>query len=303
MDESIKKPIIEYESWDSYLTERKNEILESLSLDKVITLTPEGYKFLNIIGKINDIRLFDLSRISYLAFIFLDNYIGTHLSSIINNTRTQINNTTNNTTNTTNDLDNLLEYIINVIIYIELSLNYHFLLLLNHLARYNSGSNMVNSDVKIARFNKSVKDFHNDVKPASLLLYLMKLIKTVSFIMNSISISSNTTMVNIVSIIRDELIKVNNYLDEFIISINTGSGISGVSGISRLDKYKICIKLVNEMIEIFYNMFDSVYQEIVKILIKMYPDDQIRLNSIGESVRSFIEMEILLIKKKFNVCG
>jgi hypothetical protein len=296
----IQMPNITFEEWDEYLNSLKNEMLESLRMDKVMTLSHEGNIFVNLIKKINDIRLFDLSRISYLAFLFLDKYIEKNLFCLI-----YFRNTTGNTTGNTitTELDIILDYIIKIIIYIELSLNYHFLLLLNHLARYNNAGNstwiLANRDIKIIRFNKSMVDFHNDIKPASLLLYLMKLIKTISFMINSISVCNDSSLINLITIVRNSLNTVNNHLDEFIISIY--SGVSGVSGNPEIDKYDICIKFINMIIETFYNMFNTIYQEIVKILIKTYPDDRQRLNSIGESVKSFIEMEILLIKKKFNV--
>lgn len=301
-----------YDHWDNYIQNHKIDILEGLSINNLLSTTSDGINFLNIIAKICQFRLFDLSRISYLAFIFLDKYIESNWDNIINNN--SVNNSVNNNGVTKKAtvidfLDGLLQLIINTVILIELTLNFHFLLLVMNLNLEDDQKSIPENfkkDLQILKYILLAKELKQNVKSSTLVLFMMKIIKSINSnidILCKLDIKLVNQLLPIIKLVQKGTIEpCNQYLDNFIISLASGNS----SGLPYNDKsvtyaiINICNELIISSVKTFYNLFDVVYLELVKYLITKYPDDEKRLLLIGGSIHDLLDMEILTMIAKFN---
>ena len=75
---------ITYDEWDEYININKQHMLDSIDNTLLIDKSQEHIQFINILKKIFNINIFNVSRITYSIFTFLHIYINKHLCDIIN---------------------------------------------------------------------------------------------------------------------------------------------------------------------------------------------------------------------------
>ena len=157
--QNANKLVISYNNWCSYIKIKKQNILKKIDSTSILDNSNENKTFINIFKNIFNIDIFDISRIGYISFSFLDTYINSYLLNILKNDK-QINyyflnndddydyitnkcgkdNCTRcgleckkereNKKQLNNDINNILELIINFIIQTEFTLNLHLFLII-----------------------------------------------------------------------------------------------------------------------------------------------------------------------------
>ena len=75
---------ITYDEWDEYININKQHMLDSIDNTLLIDKSQEHIQFINILKKIFNINIFNVSRITYSIFTFLHIYINKYLYDIIN---------------------------------------------------------------------------------------------------------------------------------------------------------------------------------------------------------------------------
>ena len=144
---------ITYDEWDEYININKQHMLDSIDNTLLIDKSQEHIQFINILKKIFNINIFNVSRITYSICTFLHIYINKHLCDIINTNldgtiRPEINldgtispeinldNTiipnlnNHNNNNNNNNIIIMLKLIIKLFINIEFILNTQFFLII-----------------------------------------------------------------------------------------------------------------------------------------------------------------------------
>lgn len=251
--------ILTLEIWQSYIDKKKLELLTHIASRDYLENTSENIKFISIIKELVNCNLFNISNIAFyilklLENTFIDSYILCKSASydILNtNTKTTTTKTTKTTKTTTTKtttnhisdsneyLDTLNKYlhlIIDNIVYIELSLNIHFIIIINNLQKLKNlnKDNIKNLNNLTSKsfhiFEKINNDIINTIKPSSHILLFLKLIRKLGkFHMNSLNNNDILTNKN-----NSKTIEYNNYiknnkdtsnkikcvLDNFIININ-----------------------------------------------------------------------------------
>lgn len=326
--------VIPYDLWCEYLNKRKNEQISYIekycSLDNSI----ENANFINIIKNINNIALFDLSRISYMGFLFLDKYILFNMMEIVNISR--IHNDTDNiednkdnndnnysyTNNLTNKLDKFIDFVIILIVNIELSLKFHFLLLLSYLKvtdqlkfNYKNNSNNHNTsnapetstttilhlNTCLNRFKRILLECKKIIKPSTWILLILKVIRNFYNIFH-LDTSSDDFLITHNKFLKKVLNKtsqIDQSFDNFIISLDNyytlSNNISNPITDSSINLYKICINFMINITKTFLELFIDAYEELILLLIDKYSENEIKRNKIleiGKSIKIFIEIEM-----------
>ena len=315
--------LLSYEKWCSYININKLSILDTTNKSLLIDNSQEHYQFITIFKKIFNINIFNVSRISYAIFIYLDTYIDKYLINIINNnnnpdkienkTPEQKNTNTDNTEND-NDNDNNNKIILNLII--QFSINIEFILntqlffiiyILNKNTTTNTttttnnknnitGTNILENKPHILlNIEKICNEINVNIKSSTIILLLLKL---------------NTKLCNnnIIDLIKNDLIKneiecckiinicnekINTLLDNFFINIT--QCISQSQNITY--KYILCVKYILELTQLLYTIFNTLFNVFIKYLLKSYPliTD---LNNITININTLLQDEIVILNTK-----
>lgn len=222
--------------WQFHIDKKKLELLTHIASRDYLENTSENIQFISIIKELVNCNLFNISSLAFCILKLLENsFID---SNILYEAVSDTNTTTNDTVESNEYLDTLkkfLHLIIDNIVYIELSLNIHFIIIINNLQKlkkqkYNLKSNLEEniymSPKVFYTFEKINNDIVNTIKPSSHILLFLKLIRKLgnfhmlSLANNDITQNKDTKYTNYIKNNKESSNKIKCTLDNFIININ-----------------------------------------------------------------------------------
>ena len=71
--------VINYDEWYNYIKVNKLKLLNKIDSSSLLEGSKDYKIFINLLQELFKVDTFDISRISYLAFSFLDLYINSYL--------------------------------------------------------------------------------------------------------------------------------------------------------------------------------------------------------------------------------
>lgn len=293
-----------YNSWQKYIDIKKKHFIENTQTKNIFNKSPDNEKFKTILQKIININLFDLSNILYIGMSFLDKFIKLNIFNIFNKY-----------TNCYGDFDislatyikydiiieKYLEMLTDFTLQIEFTLNYHFLLLIYYLKKYNKKFNKYNINKLQSsityKYYCIVTELESNVQISSLLLLFLQVIVNTSNTFENYYSSNNEddTIENYNYIktqfdLSKEQKKFNQLLDKFIISIIDSN---------ELSLFDSCINYIIDLMVICYKKFEKVFDLFINnILKKKFPDTNFA--TIQTTIKFFIEKEIVTIVEKIE---
>ena len=126
--------ILTLENWQSHIDKKKLELLTHVASSNYLENTSENLQFISIIKELVNCNLFNISSLAFCILKLLENsFID---SNILYEAVSDTNTTTNDTVESNEYLDTLKNYIhliIDNVVHIELSLNIHFIIIINNL--------------------------------------------------------------------------------------------------------------------------------------------------------------------------
>ena len=268
-----------------------------------------------IISTIKDLinkKIFDLSRISYLALIFLDPYITPYLKNVLDydidiqdrlcesqelifDYLPPLNNT----------ITNILSVMIELLVFIELQLNIHLFIFHLHFTdkKYLNQQNLnpenrsnVSEIVKI--FNILSISKSNKIKPSTLMLLVFKIINKVgnipSILLNFIRNSKIEDLKHLEKKIKDYSSNISKSSDDFIISFFTDDDNSNISN----NALTICKDYILNIARTNLEMFATIFDILINYIIKENPNQNEKMIFIKNSIINLIDLEITLFESK-----
>ena len=231
--------ILTHETWHSYIDKKKIELLTYISSSNYLENTSENIKFISIIKELVNCNLFNISNLAFCILKLLENsFID---SDILYEAVSDTNTTTKKGIVESNEyLDTLKKYlhlIIDNIVYIELSLNIHFIIIINNLQKLKKQKSNLEANLKdniyvspkiFYIFEKINNDIITTIKPSSHILLFLKLIRKLgNFHINSLNTNiftnknTNKTIEynNYMKNNKETSNKIKYTLDSFIINI------------------------------------------------------------------------------------
>ena len=231
--------ILTLENWQSHIDKKKLELLTHVASSNYLENTSENLQFISIIKELVNCNLFNISNIAFYILKLLENTFiySDIICEVISDTNTQ-NKDIKHTSTSNEYLDTLKKYlhlIIDNIVYIELSLNIHFIIIINNLQKlkkqkynlkHNLEDNIYVSPKVFYTFEKINNDIVNTIKPSSHILLFLKLIRKLgkfhilSLNNNGITQNKDTKYTNYIKNNKESSNKIKCTLDNFIININ-----------------------------------------------------------------------------------
>lgn len=303
-----------------YNRKRQYHLLEFTDVT-ALDNSPANKIFIELIKRLVKYNTFDLSRISYLALLFLSPYIDPHLKHALRNLGMDVIYHSEQHGEQQSDhhylppldttISNILQFIINYIITLELSLNIHMFILYMHihnLASHNTNTCRSNNSTSKLKKNLATMFETTGISKSTLLLLVMK-------IANQISDSS------IWSILSPELLKelldnkkqehnhetikkysssTHKLLDDFIIQLMNPSIVDSDNPDSL---WTICKSHLANIMRAGIIPFKLGLDLLINHLVKDTPKCTFqKLSSITNSIINFLEMEITRIEEKLTSC-
>ena len=306
MDQSNIDEFRLYNSWQKYLDIKKIHFIENTQTKNILNKSPDNEKFKTILQNIMNINLFDLSRILYIGVSFLDKFIKLNIFNIINKYTTCYSDVDISLeTYTKHDMiiEKYLEILTDFTLQIEFTLNYHFLLLIYHLKKYNK---QLQSSITY-KYNRIVTELESNVQISSLLLlFLQVIVNTSNTFENYYSSNSEDNTIENYNYIKSQfdLTKeqktINTLLDKFIISIiENSSNSSTAANENNVSLFELCINYIIDLMVICYRKFEKVFDIFINnILKKKFPNSN--FIPIQTTVNLFLEQEIVTIIEKLE---
>lgn len=321
--------VISYNDWYNYIKINKIKILKNIDSSSFLDGSKTNKIFTNLLQGLFNTDVFDISRVSYLAFSFLDLYINSYLTdiirqnkskpvTIINISSTNVSSPAASSTNT--QIHNILYFIINLVIHIELTLNLHLFMLIYLLKKQEQNSLKCNPDTNtpqykfikpkiLLKFEKIYNDIELNIEPSSILLLLLKINYKISnifdYLDNDIILNEKDPSKNTSIITKNKEItnKINKLLDSFILSIeniyrHTQSEPQSSTQSNTYEKYSICINYMLDFATLAYSYFDLGFEILVKYLKNEYPDKKDSFDIIQKTISTFLKNEITTLEKK-----
>lgn len=340
---------ITIDEWQQYIDYKKKLIIENINNTDDLDNSKDNIKFITILKSIINLKIFNISKFSYSAINLLiissfinpvilyniikddkitKNFEGTYTES---NLDTNIN--TNINTNTT--LTNILKIIIDFLVQIEISLNYHCILIIHFI---NKLQQQVHTQQQLQQqphpqvfnsFSKIDKTITESIKPSTLILLFIKFLQKLGGgqkynIFNKLLLfeKTNKSVITKKQNIK-ELLQTNTNmkasLDTFIININkyfinTSKKIDTPDTILNNNIYSICTNYIISIVELFYNNFNILFSILEHyILLNItetmkdtnnlleYENKKQELETIKISIKQLINDEIKLCKEVFRI--
>jgi hypothetical protein len=232
--------------WQSHIDKKKLEFLTHIASSNYLENTSENLQFIYIIKELVNCNLFNISNIAFCILKLLENtFIDSDIiCEVISDTNTG-NKDIKHTSQSNEYLDTLKKYvhlIIDNVVHIELSLNIHFIIIINNLQKLKKQKDNFKANLKdtiyatpkaFYTFEKINNDIINTIKPSSYILLFLKLIRKLgNFHINSLN--NNNNIFTNKNNNTNKTIEYNNYiknnkessnkikctLDNFIININ-----------------------------------------------------------------------------------
>jgi hypothetical protein len=234
--------ILTLDTWQFHIDKKKLEFLTHIASSNYLENTSENLQFISIIKELVNCNLFNISKLAFyvlklLEHTFIDStiiceVISDDISKKITTTNITANTITKHTIESNEYLDTLKKYlhlIIDNIVYIELSLNIHFIIIINNLQKLQKPNieNLNNLTPKsFHTFENINNDIINTIKPSSHILLFLKLIRKlgnfhmISLNNNGITQNKDNKYTNYIKNNKESSNKIKCTLDSFIININ-----------------------------------------------------------------------------------
>ena len=339
---SKNQNLLTLDTWQSHIDKKKLELLTYIASRDYLENTSDNIKFISIIKELVNYNLFNISNIAFYVLKLLENtFIDSNIlyevisydSSEINTiTNANIITTTNHKSESNEYLDILTKYlhlIIDNVAHIELSLNIHFIIIINNLQKLQTPNK---SNIKKIN-NLSPKVFHtfekinnniiNTIKPSSHILLFLKLIRKLGkFHMNSLNNNDITQYnkdnkdnkyTNYIKNNKETSNKVKYALDKFIININNfyeskdykdmiiDCPLDTSLNITHSLITNICQNYIVLIVKVLFNEFNNLFDLLATHLksSKTITGDKIQnLMKITQTLSNLINIEIETIKNK-----
>ena len=330
---------ITIDEWQEYIYYKKQLIIENINSLDDLDNSKDNIKFITILKSIINLKIFNISKFSYSAInlliissfinpIILYNIIKqdeTITNSVEEYTESNLDTNTNTNTNTT--LTNILKIIIDFVVQIEISLNYHCILIIHFINKsqqqVHTQSQPQSQPQVFNSFSKIDKTITESIKPSTLILLFIKFLQKIgggqkNNIFNKLLLfeKTNKSVITTKQNIK-ELLKTNTNmkasLDTFIININkyfinTPKIIDTPDTILNNNIYSICTNYIISIVELFYNNFNILFSILEHyILLNMndklleYENKKQELETIKISIKQLINDEIKLCKEVFRI--
>ena len=315
---------LSYEIWQSYIDKQKLNIITNISSSNYLENTTDNLQFISIIKALVNCNLFNVSNIAFSLLKLLEN---TYIDSNILCKSISINKRELNNNNIYLDtLKKYLNLIIDNVVYIELSLNIHFIIIINYLQKLHkpkdNTSIIITTPQAFHIFEKINNDATNAIKPSSLILLFLKLIRKLGkFHMNSLENNSNNIMKN------NTIYKNNKYtkntketsnnlkhtLDKFIVNINNfyeskdykdivlECPLDTTLRVSQSLITSICQNHIAFIVKILFNEINTLFDILIihlKTSETITEEKQLNLENIKNNISNMITDDIEKIKNK-----
>jgi hypothetical protein len=313
---------ISFEEWSHIQNTKKARSISAIENLLIIQSSKEHEVFNTAIKKLVRMNIFDLSRISYLAILFLSPYLDPHLKEVLNYDEDVSTSIINRIYKIDGHdylppLDKTISHIINIIINqiitMELFLNIHvFILYLNLTNHFKPDINTpdINTTIGIGHENlivfkiaSLINTITSKITKSTLSLLIMKTINRLGRL-NSSSILSKEQFANL----EDEMVPkmqeiLNNtrtnheLLDNFIITI-----LKMCDCQQSIDVIWNTCK--NHLVSVMQNgiqLFKMSLDLLISLLAKEQPELQSKGSNISNSIMNFLEAELDLLDTKLTL--
>jgi len=265
--------------------------------------------------------IFNMSRISYLAFSFLHIYINSYLINILQNDK-HIHHTTSiqspNDKQLNNDTKIILQFIINLIVHIEFILNLHLFIII-YIIRKSSNDNTNQHNVGLSKpkllykLDKICGDIQSSIKPSTTILLLLKINRKLC---NILDVFDNSLLIKETGFIKQakELnSKINNLLDAFILAIAKNTKCQNTTSTSSskytnanhnimIERYELCVNYILDLANILYMYFDIAFDIFIKYLkLENTSNDnsQTRFDNTKKCISDLLKSELFTLETNF----
>ena len=173
------------DDWQNHINDKKQTIIEQIDNSNNLDNSSENRKFIEILKSIINCKIFNVSTFSFLAInllvtsLFIDSKIIINILKDKNSLDIHINSSSHPETN----LINIINIIIDFVVHIEISLNYHCILIIHFLnkVKYTSNENQnenQNENLKVfSIFNKIDNDISQSIKSSTIILLFLKFVR------------------------------------------------------------------------------------------------------------------------------
>ena len=334
MSENEKyKLAITYNDWNNYIKIKKTKLLRQLDNTSYLDNSNESKIFITILKAIFNMDMFNMSRISYLAFSFLDIYINSYLINILQNDK-HIYHITNisslNDKQINNNTKIILQFIINLIIQIEFILNLHLFIIIyiiyqnTELSQHNK--NITNNEDKansipgtfmfskpkiLYKVEKICDDIQSSIKPSTTILLLLKINRKLCNILDVFDTSLLLKESGLIKNAKELNSKINNLLDAFILAIAKNTKCQNTTSTSTnakannnimIERYELCINYVLDLANILYMYFDIAFETFIKYLkLENTSNDNshTRFDNTKKCISDLLKCELITLETKF----
>jgi len=188
--------IINIIEWQNYIDYKKKVIIENINNTIDLDNSEDNIKFINILKSIINIKIFNVSKFSFLALnlLFTASFINPIIlldiinqdysysfTNIKNNIKNENENENENENNTNyNNIKNILIIIIDFVVQIEISLNYNCILLSHFINKANFDLLQNEKVFNVFNvFNDINKNINESINPSTLILLFLKFLQKI----------------------------------------------------------------------------------------------------------------------------
>ena len=327
---------MDYEEWQKYIDYKKTQILEQIDNTNNLDNSQNNKSFIEILKSIINFKIFNVSKFTFLALKLLEtsHFIDSNIIiNIIKNTvliqpiqpippilsipPIQPIHQTN--------IINIIKIIIDLVVQVEISLNYHCILIIHFINKVKLKHKSIHLQPKIFNiFNKIDNDISQLIKPSTIILLFLKFVKKLGGI--QVTNNTNNMLDNIVNFINNNSsiactkfniqksseinLKMKMYLDTFMININKYFINNSLDNHSLENNiYLICIEYIISIVELLYNNFNYLFNVLELCIIANYnykkidftEDKKQDLEEIKNNIRILINDEINICKNLFKI--
>ena len=317
---------MEYEEWQTHIEYKKKQILEQIDNKNNLDNSIDNKKFIEILKLIINFKIFNVTKFTFLSIKLLVNSFSENcnktykeileLNEPLIPSQTEIN------------IINIIKIIIDFVVQVEISLNYHCILIIHFINKANETTktkettNLKSSHLQPKIFNifdKIANNISQSIKPSTIILLFLKFVRK----LGGIQVTNDTNMLdNIITFINNNSLitctqfnikksletnlKIKMYLDTFIININK---YFENTSLDNNNIYSICIEYIISIVELLYSNFNNLFNILELCIIANYnykkidftEDKKQELEQIKSDIKDLINDEIKNCKDLFKM--
>jgi len=307
------------DDWKNYINNKKQYIIDQIDNSNNLDNSSENSKFIEILKSIINCKIFNVTTFSFLAInllvnaLFIDSEI---IKTIIKDNNSLCIDIYSSSIQETN-LKNIINIIIDFVVHIEISLNYHCILIIHFLNKVKSIPDEKPDVFNI--FNKIDNDISQSIKSSTIILLFLKFVRKISgcnhndsrnnildniikFIKNNTNNTCNANNIKRVSTLN---LKTKMYLDTFMININNYFMKSKEKGnnVYNNNIYSICTEYIISIVELLYSEFANLFDILEVCIIENYKYKKIDFTEEKNKELDIIRVQIKkLIFDEINKC-